>query len=105
MYVGECACGDLIMELDGEPSVNGICHCNNCKRRTGSAYGVSAWFDVDDIGLIIGETVTYSFNGELGRQERRFCARCGATLAATASEPEDGTPRADGADEGDAAAS
>jgi len=39
-----CCCQKCSIEIDGEPVMNAICHCNSCKRRTGSAFGWSAYF-------------------------------------------------------------
>ena len=39
-----CCCGACSIEVEGEPVLNAICHCSNCKRRTGSAFGWSAYF-------------------------------------------------------------
>jgi hypothetical protein len=36
-----CHCGQLRLEVEGDPSVVSICHCLACKRRTGSAFGMS----------------------------------------------------------------
>lgn len=37
-----CCCGQTSIEVSGEPVFHCVCHCDNCKRRTGSAFGVSA---------------------------------------------------------------
>jgi hypothetical protein len=42
--VARCACGSSSVALVGEPKVSCICHCTNCKRRTGGAFGLSAYF-------------------------------------------------------------
>jgi len=34
-----CCCGACSIEVEGDPAINAICHCANCKRRTGSAFG------------------------------------------------------------------
>jgi hypothetical protein len=77
--VARCCCGLCSIEVTGEPVVNGICHCNNCKRRTGSAFGWSAYFPDDRIVRREGELKIYAIDGAK-RQDRWFCARCGTTL-------------------------
>lgn len=37
-----CCCGKSTIEAEGPVRLNAICHCENCKRRTGSALGWSA---------------------------------------------------------------
>lgn len=40
-----CACGQALITVNAPPSALGVCHCSNCKWRTGSAFGISAYFD------------------------------------------------------------
>ena len=75
----KCCCGACSVTVEGEPSLNAICHCSSCKRRTGSAFGWSAYFPD---AAIVGQTGTlnvYEKSGEAGYR-RYFCARCGTTL-------------------------
>jgi|SRR5271165_920267 len=74
-----CCCGTCSIEVEGEPVLNGICHCNNCKRRTGSAFGWSAYFADAQILHKAGDLKAYVISGELA-QERWFCSNCGSTL-------------------------
>jgi hypothetical protein len=39
-----CACGSLTAACEGEPVRISICHCLDCQRRTGSAFGAAAFF-------------------------------------------------------------
>jgi hypothetical protein len=41
----KCCCEQTTIEVDGDPEFYGLCHCDNCKRRTGSAFGVSAYLE------------------------------------------------------------
>jgi hypothetical protein len=62
--------------------MHGICHCTNCKRRTGSAFGISAYFDKATVMARSGETKVFSFHhaAQGHDQERHFCVNCGTTL-------------------------
>ena len=40
-----CSCGQLRIETSGEPFRVSVCHCLNCKRRSGSAFAVQARFN------------------------------------------------------------
>jgi len=75
-----CCCGDCTIAVAGEPTLNGICHCTSCKKRTGSAFGWSAYFPDDRIKARAGTTLVYAKEGPAG-YERFFCARCGTTLS------------------------
>jgi hypothetical protein len=77
-----CACGQASITLSGDPALHGVCHCTNCKRRTGSAFGISAYFPKASIAARSGEMNVYAFHhaSQNHDQERRFCSRCGTTL-------------------------
>src|SRR5262245_15411324 len=42
--VARCACGGLSVTVQGEPEFVVLCHCTQCQRRTGSPFGVGAYF-------------------------------------------------------------
>jgi hypothetical protein len=77
-----CACGQLSLQVRGDPSMHGVCHCTNCKRRTGSAFGISAYFPRSALVYIQGESQVYAFHHapQNHEQQRHFCWRCGTTL-------------------------
>jgi len=77
-----CACGQASITVNALPTLHGVCHCTNCKRRTGSAFGISAYFDRTAVVRQEGETSVYSFHHQAQNhdQNRHFCSRCGTTL-------------------------
>lgn len=77
-----CACGQASITVDAVPKMLGVCHCTNCKRRTGSAFGVSAYFDRSAVVSHKGETQVYAFHhaAQDHDQRRHFCKSCGTTL-------------------------
>ena len=38
VHTGKCLCGDVNLQVAGEPVVQGNCHCTDCKKNTGAAY-------------------------------------------------------------------
>jgi hypothetical protein len=57
------------------------CHCNACKKRTGSAYGLSLAVDDSAVQECAGTTNTFTRPGDSGRQlQYEFCPRCGTTI-------------------------
>ena len=74
-----CCCGDLCMTVSGEPALSGICHCGDCRRRSGSAFGWSAYFPDASIVATSGSPSLYEVKGEMP-QRRSFCRHCGSTL-------------------------
>jgi len=77
-----CACGQTSITVNGAPTMHGVCHCTNCKRRTGSAFGISAYFEKTAVVEMQGETRVYAFHhaAQNHDQERHFCPNCGTTL-------------------------
>jgi hypothetical protein len=59
-----------------------VCHCTNCKQRTGSAFGISVYFPRSAITRTSGRTAVYAFHhtAQNHDQERHFCPTCGTTL-------------------------
>jgi hypothetical protein len=77
-----CACGQASITVNALPVMHGVCHCTNCKRRTGSAFGISAYFERAAVVARTGETKVYAFHHarQDHDQERHFCVQCGTTL-------------------------
>lgn len=78
--MGRCCCGKTVIEVTGDPALNGVCHCNNCKQRTGSAFGISVYYRSDNFRIIHDSTVTFELSNEQGKQVRHFCKNCGSTV-------------------------
>jgi hypothetical protein len=78
--VAQCCCGALRVEVTGDPASVAACHCGECQRRTGSVFGVVAFFPRDQVRLGAVGTV-YERDGQDGRKVRfRFCPACGSTV-------------------------
>lgn len=74
-----CTCGQLQIEVTGEPRVVGVCHCLACQRRTGSVFAALASFNVPY--SVRGVATEYTRIGDQGAQfVFRFCPICGSTL-------------------------
>jgi hypothetical protein len=78
----KCACGGASISVKGSPTIYGLCHCTNCRRRTGSAFGMSSYFSKSDVVESQGEFSVYSFHhaAQNHDQDRHFCTACGSTL-------------------------
>jgi hypothetical protein len=73
--------------VEGEPAAVATCHCDFCQKRTGSVFGVAAYFDAEEQLAVHGEV--HVFNGlELdgvgdaagNSTSYHFCPTCGSTL-------------------------
>jgi hypothetical protein len=86
-----CHCGQLRLEVAGDPFVVSICHCLDCQRRTGSAFGMQAAFRPDQV-RITGRYRDYTrISDEADRRPHafHFCPECGSQVFYTEpSEPD-----------------
>jgi len=74
-----CCCGQLGIEVEGEPLGVGVCHCLACQRRTGSVFAALAVFAAPY--KVTGEATEYVRTGDQGARFRfRFCPVCGSTV-------------------------
>lgn len=76
-----CACGQLSVTVHGDPFVVFACSCTQCQRRTGSAFGLSAYFRGPQVSKLTGEETRYVRSSDSGRPVQfHFCPSCGTTL-------------------------
>jgi hypothetical protein len=74
-----CSCGQLRIEVKGEPASVGVCHCLACQQRTGSVFAALASFMAPY--KVYGEACEYIRRGDQGsRFIFRFCPVCGSNL-------------------------
>jgi len=75
-----CCCGALRVEVSADPDIVGVCHCGECQRRTGSVFGVVAFFKKEHVRAE-GPSNIYVRDGQEGRKVRmHFCPTCGTTV-------------------------
>jgi hypothetical protein len=74
-----CSCGQLSVQVEGEPRGVGVCHCLACQRRTGSVFAALASFSAPF--KVVGKATEYLRVGDQGAQFLfRFCPVCGTTV-------------------------
>ncbi|MEI9986918.1 MAG: GFA family protein [Aliidongia sp.] len=75
-----CSCGALTIKATDEPIRISACHCDSCKRRTGSAFSVAVFYRIDRT-IAGGPSSRYVRTGDSGSPiEFHFCATCGSTV-------------------------
>ena len=74
-----CSCGQLRIQVEGEPRGVGVCHCLACQRRTGSVFAALAGFSAPF--KVLGTATEYVRVGDQGARFRfRFCPVCGTNV-------------------------
>jgi hypothetical protein len=67
--------------LEAEPNHLTVCHCRDCQRQSGSAFGLSLDVPPESFGLLSGELRTFEVTCASGRtKECAFCPRCGTRI-------------------------
>ena len=78
--IAACACGRLTAVCVGEPEKVSLCHCRQCRKRTGSAFGVAVFYSRDRVSAS-GPAGAYERASDSGQSVRfQFCRTCGSTL-------------------------
>ena len=78
---GGCQCGGIRYEVTAAPRQVCVCHCTDCQRQSGSAFGMALVVGVDDFRLTRGELKTYASKSDAGRAKLgAFCPDCGTRI-------------------------
>lgn len=86
--IASCGCGQLSIEVQGEPRGVGVCHCLACQKRTGSVFAALAGFAPP--WTVTGIASVHVRTGDSGAKFIfRFCPVCGSTVLHTEEGYED----------------
>ena len=84
---GGCLCGACRYELRAAPIAVYACHCTDCRRQSGSAFGMSMPAPRAAFAVTSGEPATWPRILPSGRRSTvRFCATCATRLFAESTE-------------------
>ena len=76
-----CQCGQLSLRCTGEPAGVSLCHCLDCQRRTGSIFGIGAFFAKGQVAIGAGSSTQFRRVSDSGSAvTSHFCGRCGSTV-------------------------
>src|SRR3954470_5144629 len=76
-----CSCGQLTVEVEGDPVRISICHCLACQQRTGSAFGMQARWRREQVRIEGDATQYVRISDDGGERSFFFCPRCGSTVS------------------------
>jgi hypothetical protein len=78
---GGCQCGFVRYQLEGEPLGIAVCHCTECQRQSGSAFGMSIVIRREALRLIRGALKTFTRTADSGHAVVcAFCPDCGVRI-------------------------
>jgi len=82
---GQCLCGKFKLTISSAPLKMAQCHCDDCRKSTGTGHISNAFFKQDEV-KIQGETSRYDSVTDSGSTiSRHFCPTCGSRLFASNS--------------------
>jgi hypothetical protein len=77
---GGCQCGRVRYRTTAEPLFLAACHCKECQRASGSAFGLSLIMPQDGV-VIEGELKMFERSSDSGRPLKCFfCPECGTRI-------------------------
>lgn len=76
--IGSCNCGQVRVEVRGEPVRAGLCHCLTCRKETGGPFMAFAIWDKGQV-TVTGDTASWTATTD----HRHFCPACGSALFGT----------------------
>ena len=80
VFSGKCLCGNVSYQCHSEPKAVFNCHCEDCRRATGSVFGTNLFVPEAKVE-VSGEVSSYSHISDSGStMTKRFCPNCGSLL-------------------------
>ena len=78
---GGCQCGAIRYRIDGAPLGLAVCHCTECQRQSGSAFGMSLLVPAAALRLTAGTLNSFAVKCDSGRTKTcTFCPACGTRI-------------------------
>lgn len=80
-HTASCACGQFSVVVSGAPDIVSACNCLDCQRRTGSVFGVAAYYPREQLISVEGASKAFARGSDAGRNlTMHFCPECGTTV-------------------------
>ena len=79
MLKGSCLCGGIRYEIDAELKAASNCHCGQCRKASGAAFGTGATIPTASFKFLAGEELLKEWESSPGKR-RCFCGRCGSPI-------------------------
>lgn len=79
MLQGSCLCQSVQYEIEAELGPTMICHCEICRKASGSAYAINAAVETEHFKLKKGQAALAEYESSPG-VFRVFCQHCGSQL-------------------------
>jgi hypothetical protein len=79
--IGGCLCGAIRYEIDSKPFRTANCHCDDCRKATGSAYATNLFFKEEQIIILQGTLKKFRHSADSNcTMTKEFCGTCGSQI-------------------------
>ena len=75
----QCMCGNVRVEIIGEPAVMAYCHCSSCRGWLGAPVHAAALWPTDKVNVLSGEDRLGVYK-KTDASHRKFCRDCGTPV-------------------------
>src|SRR5690554_3936716 len=79
-YLGSCLCQGIKFKVTGDFESFYLCHCNYCRKDTGSAHAANLFSSTAKLEWTKTETEIRIFQPPESKNVKAFCANCGSAL-------------------------
>ena len=79
-YLGSCLCGEVTFEIEGDFEKFYLCHCERCRKDTGSAHAANLFTSTAKLRWLSGQEKAKTFNFRSEGHIKCFCTNCGSAL-------------------------
>jgi hypothetical protein len=78
-HQGQCFCGAVRLEVEGEPEAMGYCHCASCRSWSGGPVNAFSLWNPSAVKVTAGAEHVATYQ-KTPLSERKYCAQCGGHL-------------------------
>lgn len=84
---GSCLCGSVVYEITGEPLRFYHCHCQRCRKATGTGHASNIFLKPSRVRWTAGESLLRHYKvPEAKRFATAFCGHCGSLMPRVAPD-------------------
>jgi hypothetical protein len=75
-WIGECFCGAIRVEVNGDPEAMGYCHCESCRHWSAAPVNAFTLWKPGAVRIVEGRQYL-SHVRKSDKSDRQFCRQCG----------------------------
>jgi hypothetical protein len=79
-HAGSCLCGKVTFAVEGDFERFYLCHCERCRKDTGSAHAANLFSSTARLTWLSGEELVRTFDFNNTGHIKSFCVLCGSAL-------------------------